>query len=118
MANKGYVTTLLNALDSDIKKPLQSAFDYVLDNVRIGTGTRAVNMQWYRVQSTTSSTGGVEFSIQHGMGVAPTTLIPVLDVGTVGAQLVPLEVSRAADAERIYLKSTSTSAVFVALLEA
>ena len=114
---KGYVATLLNALDADVKKVLVPAFDYLQDNWRLGTGARAVNAQWYRVESTTASVAGTEFSIKHGLGAAPTTLIPVLDVGTVGAQLVPLEVSRASDAERVYLKSTSTSASFVAFLE-
>lgn len=115
--SKGYVATLLNALPSDIKKVLVPAFDYVQDNFRLGTGPRAVNAQWYRVESTTASVANAEFSIKHGLGMAPTTLIPVLDLTAEGAQLVPLSVSRVADAERVYLTSASTGAVFVAYLE-
>jgi len=118
MANAGYIATLLNGLDSDVKRVLVPAFDYLQNNWRLGTGVRATNAQWYRVESTTASVAGTEFSIKHGLGVAPTTLIPVLDVGAVGAQLVPLAVSRAADAERVYLTSSSTSAAFIAYLEA
>ena len=54
----------------------------------------------------------------HGIGIAPKWLVPVLDLTKVNAQLVPLQVSRAPDANRIYLKSTSTSAVFSAFIEA
>jgi len=114
---KGYVATLLNALDPDIKKVLIPVFDYVQDNWRLGDGDKAANALWYRVSSTTHTTANTEFSIPHGLGVAPTTLIPVLDLTTPNAQLVPLTVSRTPDAQRVYLKSSSTGAYFVAYLE-
>lgn len=118
MASKGYLETFLNALPSDYRYPLRQALFYVMDNWRIGTGRRAENAQWYRVTSTTASVANTEFSIAHGIGSAPTQLIPIVDLSDVNSQLVPLQVSRAADAERVYLKSTSTSAVFTCLLEA
>jgi hypothetical protein len=59
----------------------------------------------------------VEFSVRHGLGAAPHTLIPVVDLTQEGATLVPLTVSKAADAERIYLKSSSTGAVITFFVE-
>lgn len=114
---KGYVATLLNALDADVKRVLVPAFDYVQDSWKLGTNPRAINAQWYRLESTTASVANEEFSVKHGLGVAPHTLIPVLDLSAQGAQLVPLTVSRASDAERIYLKSSSTGAVFTFFVE-
>ena len=114
---KGYVATLLNGLPPDVKKVLQPALDYMQDNWRLGTGPRATNAQWYRMESTTASVANTEFSVRHGLGVAPHTLIPVLDLTASGAQLVPLVVSRAADEERVYLTSASTSAFFTFFVE-
>jgi hypothetical protein len=116
---KGYIVGLLNSVeDSGLKKVLIQAFDYVQDNWRLGTGVRAANAQWARVEGTTATVAGAEFSIRHGLGAAPHTLIPVLDLATAGAQLVPLTASRVADAERVYLSSTIVSATFTCFLEA
>lgn len=117
MADKGYVDNLLNALDDQIRYPIRSAIWYLMDNWRLGTGTRAKNAQLYRYTSTTASVANTEFSVTHGLPAAPATLIPILDLTTVGAQLVPLTVSRAPDASRVYLKSSSTSAVVTFFLE-
>ena len=117
MANAGYIATLLNALDSDIKRVLIPAFDYLQGNWRLGTAARAANAQLYRLESTTASVAGTEFSVKHGLGTAPHTLIPVLDLTAEGAQLVPLTVTRAADAERVYLASSSTGAVVTFFVE-
>jgi hypothetical protein len=77
---------------------------------------RATNHRsFFEVSTTATSTG--EFSIRHGLPTAPTLAIPVLDVGQPGAQLVPLEVTRAADGQRVYLKSATTSARITLLLE-
>lgn len=116
---KGYIAGLLNSVtDSNLKRVLIQSFDYVQDNWRLGTGVRATNAQWARVESTTATTAGAEFSFRHSLGAAPHTLIPVLDLTVVGAQLVPLTVSRAADAERVYLSSTVVSATFTCFVEA
>jgi len=117
MATKAYVEQLVNALPVELRYPLRSAFWYLMDNWRIGAGTRAENAQWYPVTSTTASVANQEFTIAHGLGAAPKWLIPLVDVTAVGASLVPLQVSRAADSERVYLKSSSTSAVFRCVLE-
>jgi hypothetical protein len=112
VANKGYVTQLLGRLPSEQRRPLLAAFDYLLDNLRLGLRddkTRAENLQGYRLDGTTHATANTEFSIAHGLGAAPYLLVPILPMET-GAQLVPLTVSRAPDAERIYLTSASTGA--------
>lgn len=113
----GYVDTLLNSLPADTKRVLTQVFDYLQNNWKVGTGPRANNAQWYRVESTTASVANVEFSVRHGLGAAPHTLIPVVDLTQEGATLVPLTVSKAADAERIYLKSSSTGAVITFFVE-
>lgn len=114
---RGYVSTLLNSLPADIKPPLQAIFDYLQDNWRLGSGVRAANAQWYRSTFTTSSNANQEFSFSHGLDSAPTWLIPIVDLTSVGSQLVPLTVSRAPDANRVYLTSSSTSATVTVYLE-
>lgn len=107
----------LNTLPTEQRTPIRAAFYYLMDNWRFGTAARAENAQLYRLTSTTASVANTEFSIAHGLGTAPTQLIQVLDLSKVNSQFVPLQVSRAADASRIYLQSTSTSAVFTVLAE-
>lgn len=77
---------------------------------------RATNFRgFFEVSTTATSTG--EFSIRHGLSQAPTLAVPVLDLGQPSATLVPLEVTRAADSQRIYLKSTSTGSRITLLVE-
>lgn len=111
------MATLLNALPADIKGPVTQAFDYTQDNWRLGDGVRATNAQWYKFSSTTAATANEEFSIRHGLGQVPSKVIPVLDLNSVGSQIVPLTVSRAPDEQRVYLKSSSTGAVFLIYVE-
>jgi hypothetical protein len=88
-----------------------------MDNFRIGTGTRAENAQWYRVTGTTPKTANTEFALRHGIGSAPTQLLPILDLNVLGARLVPLQVTRPPDANYLYLASSSTSAFLTVLVE-
>lgn len=117
MAAFGYITTLLNTLDATIRVPLNNACEYILRELSIGTNTKADNFNWYKVTGTTHATANTEFTIAHGMDHAPTLLIPVVKLTSTGGQLVPLSVSRTADTKRVYLKSSSTSATFLAYLE-
>lgn len=115
MADKGTVELLLNALPPAQRRPIGDAIKHVIDTWRLGQpdeGKRATNGQLYLRSSTTPSTAGTEFSIVHGLGAAPTAIYPVLFLDSTANQMVPLQVSRVADASRIYLKSSSTSAVF------
>lgn len=107
--------------DATTKRILKQAFEHVLDNMSFGEPehqTRAKNFQAYFQSSTTAASTG-EFSIAHGLAVAPTLAIPVLDLQQAGAQIVPLQVSRVADSKRIYLKTSagSTGAAFTLLVE-
>lgn len=117
MAARGYIATLLNSLPANIKTQLTEAFDYAQTSWRLGDGARATNAQLYKFNSTTAATANEEFSIKHAMGMVPSKVIPVLDLNQVGSQLVPLTVSRAPDEQRIYLKSSSTGAVFLIYAE-
>lgn len=117
MSVKGYIDLQLNALDQAVRYPLQQAFYYLMDGWRLGSGVRAENAQWYRISSTTHATANTEFSFLHGLSSPPQWIIPVVDLTQINSQLVPLQVSRAADNQRVYLKSSSTSAVFTVYVE-
>jgi hypothetical protein len=120
MANAGYVASLVGSLDAATKRVLNDVFTYVLQNLRLGRPVhqgRAENLQLYFLSGRTATVAGTEFSIAHGMGSAPYLVIPVLDVQTVNAEIVPLGVPRAADASRIYLSSSVEDAPFMVLVE-
>lgn len=117
MASAGYVKSIINGLESALVSRFDKVFDHVLSTYRLGTDRKAANFSWFRIESTTASTANEEFSVEHGLETVPTHLIPVLDLSVVGAQMVPLVNSRAPDARRVYLKSSSTSAVFTAYVE-
>ena len=117
MADKGYVQTFINALPENIRYPIRNSFWYLMDNWRIGTGPRAINAQLYRLTATTHVTANTEFSFKHGLDGTPTQIIQIADLSVVNSQIVPLVVSRAADGERIYLKSSSTGATITLLAE-
>ena len=53
----------------------------------------------------------------HGLAAVPYYMIEVLPVRIVGAQIVPLRVTRAADTNRIYLASSVVNAPFMIALE-
>lgn len=121
MADIGYVKALLTGIqDEKTKRILMQVFEHVLPSMAFGEPdpqTRATNLNAYWQASTTASVAGTEFSIVHGMGRTPHVAIPVLDVTARGSQLVPLTVSRAADGQRVYFTSSSTSAPVMVLLE-
>lgn len=119
MADIGGVQAELAAFEGPQKTGLVNAFTYVLNNLTFGAvehQTRAKNFQTYYLTSTTPSVANTEFSIPHGLGSAPSMLLPVLSLSGIGAQVIPLQVSRAADDKRVYLKSSSTSAAFAVLV--
>jgi len=118
MADIAGVEAELGSLPAEHKKALGAAFRYVLNNlswVRLDRG-RAQNAQVYYVSGTTPAGAQTEFSLAHGLGSTPSYLIPVLPLDEVGGQLVPLQISRAADDRRVYLKSSSTSAAITVLI--
>lgn len=119
MADIGGVKSFLGSLPADTKLAMEQVFTYVLNNLSLGAvehQTRATNLQAYYLTGTTPAVANTEFTIAHGIGTAPNVLIPVMGLSLVGSQIVPLQVSRAADANRIYLKSSSTSAAIAVLV--
>lgn len=119
MADIGYIEAELGTLPTEQKRGLVSAFRYLLNNLAFGAvehQTRATNFQAYYLTGTTPAVAQTEFSIAHGLQSAPNVLIPVLALNQIGAQLVPLQISRAADDKRVYLTSSSTSAAMAVLV--
>lgn len=120
MASKGYIDSLLNALPEGVKGPVTQAFRHVLDNLSIGLPDdmkRATNFRWYRFDSVTSSVANTEFSIHHGMGTIPLLCWPILPLDSSGGQVVRINVTRPADAQRVYLSSPDTGASLTLLIE-
>lgn len=117
MGSKGKIDVSLNTLPAEYRPALRDAFYHVMDAWKVGNGERAENAQWYRVTSTTSSVAFQEFAVAHNIGTTPLQVFPVLDLTQIGSQLVTLQVARAPDAQYLYLRSPSTSAVFTVMVE-
>lgn len=120
MAQASYITQLLAGFPADQRKALQLAFEYVLTNLRLGQpdpSTRAENLQLYYFPGQTPAVANTEFTIVHGLASVPYNMIAVLPPRIVGAQMVPLIVTRAADKNRIYLSSSMTNAPIMIALE-
>lgn len=120
MATPGYIESLVGNLEAPLRAALVRVFDYVLRNLRLGpvaNSTRSENLAAYYYTTTTPATANEEFSVAHGLGRVPYVLIPVLSLDSINQAIVPLTVSRAADASRFYLKSSSTSAAIAILVE-
>src|SRR5512146_682447 len=110
MATNGYVDQLLGTIEPNLKAALKRVFDYVLPEGRLGRPDdrqKSENFFAHFYTATTPSPAGTEFSIAHGLGRTPYLLVPVLPLDADGNQIVPLEVTRAADNVRVYLKSTT-----------
>lgn len=119
MADIGYISSELGSMPAEQKRALESAFRYTLNNFSFGAvehQTRATNFQMYYLTATTPPDVLTEFTIAHGLQSAPSVLLPVLSLNAVNAQIVPLQVSRAADDKRVYLRSSSTSAAIAVLV--
>ena len=120
MATSQLAESLLGGLEPDTKRVLTEVFRYLVPNGRFGPVShqlKSENFQGYYVTSTTHTTADTEFSVVHGLGRTPYLAIPVLAMDQVNSRVVPLQVSRAADGARIYLKSASTNAVINLYLE-
>jgi len=110
---------LLGSLPADTKRVLTELLRALVPYLRFGPvahQAKAENFNAVTLVSTTASDTG-EFTVLHGLGRAPYRAMPSLDLNSSGMQMVPLEVTRPADASRLYLKSTSTSAQFSIYVE-
>lgn len=113
MAALGTLESLVGGLEDRTKRALVECWRALVPNLRGGPvehQTKLENFQRYYVNSTTSSTADNEFSVLHGLGRTPYAMRPVLPLDQIGAKTVRLEVTRAADAQRIYLKSPEANA--------
>jgi hypothetical protein len=120
MAQPSYIEALLGGLDAGVKRALKLVFEYVLTNLRFGRPEerqRAENIQAYYYSATTAATANQEFAIAHALGRAPYLVLPVLSLQDVGAKLVPLTVTKAADESHVYLSSSVTNAPITVLVE-
>ena len=122
MADLGVITQELNGLPAEYRATFRRIFQAILRDIRFGhpTGNNPdpmTNIGGGFYHTMTPSTPGDEFTISHGFGRVPYLLIPVLPLDTVGAQLVPLTVTRAADDRRIYLSSSVADAPISVAIE-
>lgn len=120
MADRGYVRAQLGGVESGLQVRLLTIFDYLLKNWRVGLPGHqnvAENMAWVQLNGVTSATANTEVPIAHGIGAAPRVAFPCVDLTTAGSKMVPLTVTRAADASYVYLSSPSTSAAFTVFVE-
>ena len=121
MASLGLLESLVGGLEDRTKRALTELIRAAFPNLRIGPveTAKAENFNAFKLTSTTA-TSTSEFSIEHAMGRTPYLAHQVVDLSAVGARLgVALEVTRAADDRRIYLKASAgdTNAVFSLYVE-
>src|SRR3990167_2480475 len=120
VAAPGGLQSLIGGLGEKTKKALNELLIAWVPNSRFGPVAhqkKSENFQAYYVSSTTSSTADEEFSVLHGLGRAPYLIGPLVPVDSRGGRTVRLRVTRAADAQRVYLASPETSAQVTLLVE-
>ena len=118
MANSSYVESFFGGLDAPIRRALKQTFDYVLKDIRLGRAQGAAqNFPGVFITGTTDAVANTEFTIAHGLGRTPYLAFPVLALDAIGAGTPRLQVSRAADASRIYLKSPDTAVAVTLYVE-
>lgn len=117
MATSSYAKSLIGGLGAEFKKALGDVFDYLLTNsLSFGpidsdvAQTKTTNFLGRYVKVTTSPTANVEAAVAHGLGRTPNVMWQVVSPRVVNAIFLgDLQVSRAADEQRIYVKSASTN---------
>lgn len=121
MAALGGLEAIIGGLQADTRRVMTELLRAMVPFLRFGPvehQQKAENFASYVVVSTTAASTG-EFSIAHGLGRAPYRAMPVMDLNSSGMHMVPLTVTRPADASRIYLKTEagSTNVVFALQIE-
>ena len=122
MADLGRVEAELNGLPVTLRPIFFRIFQTILKDLRLGhptfgTADPSTNFGGGFFHGTTDPVANTEFSVTHGFGRTPYLAVPVLPLDSVGSRLVPLTVTRVADARRIYLSSSVTSAPFSLFVE-
>jgi len=120
MADLGALRGFFGGMPAPIKVAMDGFINYAFKNIRVGLPGHqkpAENLSWSQLDGVTSSNANQEFSIAHGLDVAPRVAFPCIDLTSSGTQLVTLTVARAADTKRVYFRSGSTSAAFTIFVE-
>lgn len=122
MASLDQVESDVNSLPTDQRPAFRRIFTEILTQLRFGhpKGMQPdpmLNFAGGFFAGTTPSVPDTEFTITHAFGRVPYLLIPILPLDEVGAQIVPLTVTRAADEKRFYLSSSVADAPFVVAVE-
>lgn len=116
MAAIGYLESLVNTLPADIRKVFVSFIREAFKTLAFGapdtSAVAATNFAGNLVPVTTSSTANQEVVVPHSLARKPRLLIPMLDPNTVNATLPAITVTRAADANNVYVSSPVTDASF------
>jgi hypothetical protein len=115
VANLASVEAQINGLPVAMRPLFFQIFRTILRDLRFGHPTFEAsdpceNFGAGFFHGTTAAVADTEFSIAHGFGRVPYLVIPVLPLDTVGAQIVPLTVTRVADDKRLYFSSPTQSA--------
>jgi hypothetical protein len=122
MADFAAVAAELNSLPANLRPTFVRIFQAILGDLRIGHPTFAdrdplKNLAGAFLHTTTHATPDTEFTITHGFGRVPYLALPCLPLDTVGANIVELTVTKAADDKRIYLSSPTASAGITLIVE-
>jgi hypothetical protein len=120
MAAIGRIASMLMALGDAERRIFVTIFTYLLSDVRFGRAkdqSRSQNFAATFHFGITPHVASTEFSILHGRPSPPYLLIPVCALDSVASTLVPLVVTRVADANRVYLSSTVIDTPYTILIE-
>ena len=121
MAAFGNVETKLAGIaDRALRSILTSVFEYILKDVRFGRagdGDSSQNFGGGFFYGTTDGVANTEFTLEHSFGRVPYLAFQVIPLNTANVKIVRLTNSKAADANRLYLKSPDTGADFVLYIE-
>lgn len=122
MASLANVEAKLNRLPAEQRPVFREIFTDILRDLRFGhpKGEQpdpSTNFGAGFFQATTASIADDEFTIPHGFGRVPYLAVQVLPLDVVGAQVVPLMVTRVADDKRVYLSSPTASADVTLFIE-
>lgn len=117
MATSSYAKSLLGGLGAEFKAAVGKFAEYVFDrNLEfgpVGHQEPCANFRGIYVSSTTAATANQEFTVAHGLGRTPNVIWQVADPRSVNTRFLgDLTISRAADLNRLYFTSASTSAAF------
>jgi len=121
MAIPAFAEALFGGLEATTKRALVGFVRYALPNGKFGPPShqaKSESFAAYWLESTTGASTG-EFSIQHGLGRAPYVAQVFLRLDSSGGMFPLLEVSRPADAQRLYFRPVagSTNRPFLVMVE-